>query len=299
MQAIAAWLVARPQNAVLGLASSLAFTLLMPLVQVFSGAILAFLVLHQGPKRSLLQGVMAIAIVAAIALISGSATGYVVVSGLVTWTPVFLLSALLRQWRSVNLAMQVSVIVAGLLMLGFFVVMPDPIAYWKSVLTAFSAVFSEAGLHEQADVLLTQQDLIAPQMTLIFVFTSWSMVVCMTLLGNALYQKLPGSSSNYGQFRDLNFGRVLAIVMAVSSLAAMASNAIWIQNVSFLMFSVFWLQGLAIAHWLQAEGRLPGFVLILVYVLLPVLNFIVIVGLAVAGYADAWFAFRRRAASKS
>jgi len=299
MQAIAAWLVARPQNAVLGLASSLAFTLLMPLVQIFSGAILAFLVLHQGPKRSMLQAAMAIAIVAAIALISGSATGYVVVSGLVTWTPVFLLTALLRQWRSVNLAMQVSVIVAVLLMLGFFIVMPDPIAFWKSVLTAFSAVFSEAGLHEQADVLLTQQDLIAPQMTLIFVFTSWSMVVCMTLLGNALLQKLPGNSTNFGQFRDFSFGRVLAIVMAVSSLAAMASNAIWIQNVSFLMFSVFWLQGLAIAHWLQAEGRLPGFVLVLVYVLLPVLNFIVIVGLAVAGYADAWFAFRRTAAIKS
>jgi len=299
MQAIAAWLVARPQNAVLGLASSLAFTLLMPLVQIFSGAILAFLVLHQGPKRSMLQAAMAIAIVAAIALISGSATGYVVVSGLVTWAPVFLLTALLRQWRSVNLAMQVSVIVAVLLMLGFFIVMPDPIAFWKSVLTAFSAVFSEAGLHEQADVLLTQQDLIAPQMTLIFVFTSWSMVVCMTLLGNALLQKLPGNSTNFGQFRDFSFGRVLAIVMAVSSLAAMASNAIWIQNVSFLMFSVFWLQGLAIAHWLQAEGRLPGFVLVLVYVLLPVLNFIVIVGLAVAGYADAWFGFRRPAASKS
>lgn len=242
---------------------------------------------------------MAIAIVAAIALISGSATGYVVISGLVTWTPVFLLSTLLRQWRSVNLAMQVSVIVAVLAMLVFFIAVPDPIAYWKSVLTAFSAVFSEAGMHEQADVLLTQQDLIAPQMTLIFVFTSWSMVVCMTLLGNALYQKLPGSSSNYGQYRDLNFGRVLAIVMAVSSLAAMASNAIWIQNVSFLMFSVFWLQGLAIAHWLRAEGRMPGFVLVLVYVLLPVLNFIVVVGLAVAGYADAWFSFRRRAASKS
>jgi len=110
---------------------------------------------------------------------------------------------------------------------------------------------------------------------------------------------LPGGSSNYGQFRDLNFGRVLAIVMAVTSLAAMASSAVWIQNVSFLMFSVFWLQGLAIAHWLRAEGRIPGFALVLVYVLLPVLNFLVVVGLAVAGYADAWFAFRKRAASKS
>lgn len=299
MQAIAVWLVARPQNAVLGLASSLALTLLMPLVQIISGAIIAFLVLYQGPTKSMLQGMVAVAIVSAIALITGGSAGAALIGGLVTWTPVFLLAALLRQWRSVNLALQVSVIVALLGMLAFFVVVPDPIAFWKSVLSAFSLVFSEAGLHEQADVLLTQQDVIAPQMTLIFVFTSWSMIVCMTLLGNALYQKLPGSSPNYGQFRDLNFGRVLAIVMAVTSLAAMASSAVWIQNVSFLMFSVFWLQGLAIAHWLRAEGRMPGFALVLVYVLLPILNFLVVVGLAVAGYADAWFAFRRRAASKS
>lgn len=299
MQAIAVWLVARPQNAVLGLASSLALTLLMPLVQIISGAIIAFLVLYQGPTKSMLQGMVAVAIVSAIALITGGSAVAALIGGLVTWTPVFLLAALLRQWRSVNLALQVSVIVALLGMLAFFVVVPDPIAFWKSVLGAFSLVFSEAGLHEQADVLLTQQDVIAPQMTLIFVFTSWSMIVCMTLLGNALYQKLPGSSPNYGQFRDLNFGRVLAIVMAVTSLAAMASSAVWIQNVSFLMFSVFWLQGLAIAHWLRAEGRIPGFALVLVYVLLPILNFLVVVGLAVAGYADAWFAFRRRAASKS
>ena len=65
------------------------------------------------------------------------------------------------------------------------------------------------------------------------------------------------------------------------------------------MFAVFWFQGLAIAHWLYAEGRMPGFALALVYVLLPVLNFLMIVGLAIAGYADAWFAFRQRLLSKN
>lgn len=299
MQAIAAWLVARPQNAILGLASSLALTLIMPLVQILSGAILAFLVFYQGSSKSLLQGLLAIAIVTALALVSGGGMAQVLVSGLLTWTPVFLLAALTRQRRSLNLALQVSVIVAVLGMLAFFVAVPDPIGFWKTVLTSFSELFAEVGMQEQADVLMTQQDVLAPQMTLIFVFTSWSMIVSMTLLGNALYQRLPGDYPQFGQFRDLNFGRVLAIVMAALSVAALLSDMIWIQNVSFLMFAVFWLQGLAIAHWLKAEGRMPGFVLVLVYVLLPLLNFLVVVGLAVAGYADAWFGFRQRVASKS
>ena len=295
MQAIAAWLVARPQNAVLGLAS----TLMLPFAQIFSGALIAFLVLYQGPARSALQAVIAGALLAAIALIVNASAVEVLANGLVTWTPVLLLASLLRHWRSINLVLQISVILAVLVMLAFFVAIPDPTAFWKEVLTELSPVFAKMGFQGQADALLSQQDLIAPQMTILVVFTSWSMIVCVTLLGYALLQLLPAQSTRFGRFCDFSFGRVLAMVMAIVSLAAMVSNAAWLQNVAFMMFAVFWIQGLAIAHWLYAEGRIPGFALVLVYVLLPVLNFVMIVGLAVAGYADAWFGFRKRIVSKN
>jgi len=290
VQAVAAWLVARPQNAILGLA----VTLMLPFPQIFSGAVMALLVLHQGPVKSVLQAALAAALLAVIALIVNASAMQMLANGFVTWLPVLLLASLLRHWRSVNLALQVSVIVAVLIMLTFFVVVADPTAFWKAVLTELSPVFAQMGFQEQADVLLTQQDLIAPQMTILVVFTSWSVVVGVTLLGYALLQQLPGQSMRFGRFCDFSFGRVLAIVMAVISVFAMVISTAWIQNLAFLMFAVFWIQGLAIAHWLYAEGRLPVFALVLVYILLPVLNFLMIVGLAIAGYADAWFAFRRR-----
>lgn len=295
MHAIAAWLVARQQNAILGLAC----TLMLPFAQVISGAVLVFLVLHQGPARTTLQAILAGALLAAIALVVNSSAVQMLANGMVAWLPVLFLASLLRHWRSVNLALQVSVIAAVLMMLAFFVAVPDTIAFWKMVLTEWSAVFAKLGLQEQADVLLTQQDLIAPQMTILVVFASWSMVVGVTMLGYAMLQLLPEQSRQFGRFCDFNFGRVLAIVMAAISLSAMVISAAWVQNVAFFMFAVFWFQGLAIAHWLYAEGRMPGFALALVYVLLPVLNFLMIVGLAIAGYADAWFAFRQRLLSKN
>ena len=216
-------------------------------------------------------------------------------NGLVTWLPVLLLASLLRHWRSVTLTLQVSVIVAVLIILAFFVVMQDPAEFWKTVLNELAPVFAQMGLQQQADVLLTQQDLIAPQMTILVVFTSWSLYVVVLLLGYALMQLLPGESHRFGRFSDLSFGRVLAIIMAVTSVLAMASGAAWLQNVAFLMFAVFWIQGLAIVHWLYVEGRLPVFALALIYVALPIFNLLLIVALAVGGYTDAWFGYRQRA----
>ncbi len=46
MQSVATWLVARPQNAVLALAA----TLLLPILQFASGALMVMLVLRQGAR---------------------------------------------------------------------------------------------------------------------------------------------------------------------------------------------------------------------------------------------------------
>ena len=71
------------------------------------------------------------------------------------------------------------------------------------------------------------------------------------------------------------------------------TGAVWMQNIAFLMFAAFWLQGLAIVHWLNGQGLLPVFALVAVYVLLLLINVLLAVPLAVLGYIDAWFHFRR------
>ena len=56
MQPLAAWLVSRPQNAVLGLAAT--YILFLPLAGIFSGALIVLLVLQHGVRRALIQALV-------------------------------------------------------------------------------------------------------------------------------------------------------------------------------------------------------------------------------------------------
>lgn len=290
MQPIAAWLVARPLNGALGLA----LMMLLPLAPVLSGLVMAHLVFAHGVRLPAIQGVAAGTALALFAVLVKASVGQAVASAIAWWVPVFALAALARYWRSMTLALQVSVIVAMTVTIGFFVVLGDPTGYWNEVIATSIELARQAGLNEQADMLAESQALVVQQMTMLFVSTAWSFYVMVALLGYALYQALPGRTAVYGRFCDLNFGRVLAMMMAVASVGAVITGSVWLQNLGFVAFTVFWLQGLAILHWLHAERRVPFFVLVLAYASLPFLNVLLVITFAVLGYMDAWFDFRAR-----
>ncbi|MEX2496401.1 MAG: DUF2232 domain-containing protein [Woeseia sp.] len=294
MRPIASWLVARPQNAVIGLAG----TLMLPFAQVISGTVMALLVIKHGAALAAMQAVAATAILAVISLIVSASVSQLFANAIVIWVPVILLAMLLRSWRSLTLTLQVSVIAAMVVTLGIYAVLADPAMFWSEVLTHISESFREMGLQRHADVLLEQREIIAPQMTVLVVLTTWSLYAMVLLFGYALYRKLPEITPDFGRFRDLNFGRVLALIMALASVVALLSGAVWLQNFAFVIFAMFWIQGLAIVHWLHGIGRLPLAVVILVYALIPVLNALMIMALAVVGYIDTWFDFRSRKLAK-
>jgi len=290
MQPIAAWLIARPLHAVLGLA----LTLVLPFAQIFSGAAIVMLVLYGGARTAALQGLIAIAVLAALSLVTGGSLPEILVNGLFAWLPVFLLAWLLRRSRSLTLTLQVSAIAAMAVTLGFYIVVADPTAYWMAVLTDVAAAFRDMGLTEQAGMIVAQAELIAPQMTMVTVLTSWSLIVLVLVLGYAIYQALPGKSAEFGRFCDLRFGRTLALVMAVTSVLALLIGVEWLRNFAFVVFAIFWLQGLSMMHWLRVVGPLPFIVLIVIYAMLPFLNALLVMALAILGYTDAWFDYRAR-----
>lgn len=284
MQAIANWLLARPYNAVLGLA----VTLLLPAPQVTSGAILVLLVLAKGNRQAVIGASIAAAILAGANLVVGGTLVSVMVLAAGSLVPALLLTNLLAATRSLTLSLQVSVIVAISALLVFQIAVPDPVAFWQPYLDVLERIVSENGLQLDTDVLT------AEVMTVSAVFVYWLLHTVALLTGYWMYRQLPGETSNFGRFRELNFGRVIAFTMALASVLAFVSNAAWIQNMAFIMFAMFMLQGLAIVHWLRGEGILPGFALVSVYVLLPFLQVLLVMVLALIGYSDAWFGFRRR-----
>ena len=297
MQPIAAWLVSRPQNAILGLAAT--YILFLPLAGIFSGAVIVLLVLHNGARRAMTEALLAAAVLAMMALLSGSSAAQMAMAALINWMPVYVLATLLGHWRSLTLTLQVSVIVALTALLGFYAVLGDPSVFWSTWLADDAAtLFRDMGLHNQAAALVENQAAIAQQMTVLFVFTIWSLYAFGLLLGYALYQASLGQESVFGRFCDLNFGRVLALLMAVASVAAVLSGVVWLRNFAFLVFVIFWIQGLAILHWLRAEKQLPAVFLVVVYALIPLLSALPVISFAVVGYTDAWFGYRTRNAGR-
>ncbi len=284
MQALASWLVLRPQNAVLGLA----VTLLLPAPQLTSGVIMVLLVLAQGTRLAVIEALIAAAVLLTVSLLFGVSITSMAGLMLGTWVPVLLLAMLLLGARSLTLTMQVSVIVAVATLLGFYIVVDDPVAFWQPYLVQMTE------LARQNNLQLNTELFSAEVMTISAALAFWMLYIVGLLLGYAFYKRLPGETGAFGRFRDLNFGRVIALTLALASLLAFLIDAAWLQNIAFVMFVMFWVQGLAIVHWLHGQGMLPLAALIAVYALLPFLQVLLMTALAVFGYTDAWFEFRRR-----
>lgn len=284
MQAIAAWLVARPQNAVLGLT----VTLLLPAPQLTSGVIMVLLVLAQGTKLAIIEACIAASVLLTVSLLFGVSIASIVTLMSGTWLPVLLLAVLLLASRSLTLTVQISVIIAAFAMLAFYAVVSDPVAFWQP----YIAMMAE--LVEQNNLQLNLQLLTAEVMTVSAVLAFWMLYTVGLLLGYAIYRRLPRETREFGRFSDLNLGRVIAFAVALTSVLALLVHAAWLQNLAFILFVVFWMQGLALVHWMRAEGQLPLAVLVAVYALLPFLQVLLMTALAVFGYMDAWFNFRRR-----
>jgi len=289
MPSVAAWLLARPQNAVLALALSM----LVPFLPIISGAILVLLALRQELQKVLVTIALAGLVLVVVILMSGSSALLAVIDVATFWLPILALARIMRATRSLTLTLQLSVIIVLAGMCVFFAVSGDSVAFWQEVI-ASNPVLQSLQLTTWQTTLEVSDKQFAGIMTTLFATGIWFSLVAVIMLGYWLYQQLPKKTGEFGRFCDLNFGRVIALLLAISSIAGFAFDVIWIESIAILIFAVFWLQGLAMVHWLHASGFLPAVVLVAAYSLTMVLSQYLFPALAILGYTDAWFRFRHR-----
>ena len=294
MQGIAAWLVARPQNGVLALAG----TLLLPAPQFTSGVVLVLLVLALGKRSAALAALFAGLLLLPMALLVGVPLTSLPTIMVVVWLPMYLSAAFLAASRSLPMTLQVSVLVMVAGVLVFNAVVVDQVAFWQPVLDTAVELWRQNGMQEQAAVIASQPEVFAELAAVMAGWSIWTVYVVGLLWGYWLFSQLKTGNGEFGHFQNLNFGRVIAMTLVLAIGLGLLFGANWLTNIALLLMGVFWLQGLALVHWMQAKGLLPIFALIAVYVLLPVLHVVLIMALAFVGYTDAWFDYRRRFAKK-
>ncbi len=255
------------------------------------------LVLSRGIARAAPVAGIAFVAVLVMTLVTDVPVQTLIQIALMIWLPGILLALLLQRTSSLTLSLQITVLVALLVVVGLYVVAGDSSANWQEVFKEFARLLRDNGKQQEADLFI-QLLPYAQYMRGFVVSIGWLLHVAAFLAGYAAYMSLPGKPGGYGRFSELNFGRVLALVLALTSIAAMVSASVWLQNTALLLFAIFWLQGLAVLHWLRARGQFPSILLAAVYVLTVLLGPLLVSAVGVMGYIDAWFDYRPRIARK-
>ena len=301
MRALAGLIVAGPLQAVLVIALCTVLSFLAPpLTSVLSyggTAALALFSLHAGARIGalvLLGAALVTGILAGLLMQQGMA---VVVTSLLLWVPVWLAAVVLRETRSLALAMLVS---SGLAMAGVllvFIVFGDPAQWW---LEHLQALIDSVAAQQEIDIAPLSEfaGQVAPFMTgALAAGLSFATLTCL-LLGRWWQSLLVKPGALRKEFYTLRLNRLLSLFgLAIIALAALGFGVVstlalqWVLVVTVLFLFV----GLAVVHATLANLKAARGWLIAIYVLMSLLPQALLL-VVVVGMLDPWLDLRRRTA---
>jgi len=301
MRALAGLIVAGPLQAVLVIALCTVLSFLAPpLTSVLSyggTAALALFSLHAGARIGalvLLGAALVTGVLAWLLMQQGMA---VVVTSLLLWVPVWLAAVVLRETRSLALAMLVS---SGLAMAGVllvFIVFGDPGQWW---LEHLQALIDSVAAQQEIDIAPLSEfaGQVAPFMTgALAAGLSFATLTCL-LLGRWWQSLLVKPGALRKEFYALRLNRLLSLFgLAIIALAALGFGVVstlalqWVLVVTVLFLFV----GLAVVHATLANLKVARGWLIAIYVLMSLLPQALLL-VVVVGMLDPWLDLRRRTA---
>lgn len=255
-------------------------TTLVPLLAWLSGAALALVTLRRGAlEGGLTMAAASLALGVAFAAMGGNP----LISGLGLleyWVPVFALALVLRATVSLPLTVLTSAGMALVVLVGWHLVVTDPVAFWERTLGPLG---QEPQAAEMVQTLL-------PMLAGFWVLGLWGLVICSLLLGRWWQALLYNPGGFRAEFHALRLDWRLALVgFAVTIIAAVSGPGL-MNDLALVVSGVFTLQALAVGHALRVMKGWHWAVMIPLYGLMPFLFKVY----ALAGMADTWLDLRRK-----
>ncbi|MCO6414421.1 MAG: hypothetical protein J5I92_16930 [Thiogranum sp.] len=305
MRALAGLIVAGPWQAVLVIALCTVLSFLAPpltsILAYGGAAALALYSLHRGGLAGVLVLVPALAATALLGelmLRQGLAVG---VTSLLLWVPVWLAALVLRETRSLAMAVLVLTGVALLAVLLVFVLFGDPSQWWLERLgTLIDALVAQEPAMDRT-ALMPFAEQVAPLMTgSLAAGLTFAAVTCL-LLGRWWQALLVKPGALRQEFYALRLNRTLSLacvaVVALAALGSGAAGAVATQW-SLIVLVPFLFVGLAVIHAALANLKAARGWLIAVYVLAGLLPQALLM-VVVTGVLDPWMDLRRRTANRN
>jgi hypothetical protein len=273
-------------------------SLIMPLLGLISSATVGLVTLRKGANEGLITAAFAVVLSGLVSFVALGSPIPAMGFALAMWLPVWLLGLVLRQSRSLDLAIQLAVLLGVLIVLGIHLQTADPAKYWTQLLEPMRASLVAGGALDAA----TSKQLVAEVsrwMTGAFAAAFYFQVLLALLIARwlqALLYNPGGFGPEFRVFRVRSLVGYLGLGLLIPAL--LLRNAVWPVEALLLLAPLFFLQGVAVVHGLVhgyslGRGWLVGFYVLLVLVM-PHAE-ILVAGL---GFVDVWADVRARVAAR-
>ncbi len=296
MRGLAALVMRGPLLAALVAAVSAVLSLLVPPVAMFGGAAVALYTLREGPRQGLLVVVIATVGGSLLALLAIGVPSLAVALALLLWLPLLILASVLRATISLAITLQLAALLGGIAVLGFYLILGDPAAWWREVTGEMLSQLASAGVFSSPDMqaqFAAVFDAWAPLAPGQLVMTMLVSLLIALLLGRWWQALLYNPGGFAEEFQSLRLGRPLAAFTAALIGLSLVLSLPLLVNLCLALIAVYLFQGLAVVHGLATKVGLRTAWLVVFYLallLLPALwQFLLILAIA-----DAWIDFRAR-----
>ncbi|GMR16221.1 MAG: hypothetical protein BMS9Abin31_0536 [Gammaproteobacteria bacterium] len=302
MQALARFIMHGRVQAVGSVVSLAILSLLVSPLAIFTIASVALVTLVHGYREGLVNLVVSTVILTVFTGVALSNPAIGLELALKFWLPAWFLAGIVLTRKSMSLALVVVAALSCLLVSGFYF-FTDPAAYWLEVINKqLLPMLKEAGMQIQEGPKAEKLWLFMSKIMTGSALALFLALQTMSLLLARYWQALLYNPGGFGQeFRQLQFGKVVAGITLLVTVFAIATANELALNLFFIAIVLMMFQGLAVAHNLVAKCKLSPSLLIGMYVIMlftlqqgaPGLLFIALIGLL-----DNWLNLRFRLCAK-
>ncbi|WP_150048840.1 MULTISPECIES: hypothetical protein [Methylomonas] len=273
---------------------SMPFPAVSIVTSIVSSASVALVTLRRGGKEGwyvLLCACLAAAVLSTILQIGYQ---FALIYGIVLWTPVWLISIVLREGRHMGVAIELAVLLGVVAVIGFYLIQQHPAQLWSSVLAAMAQPMLQARPEVSIEDIKKSVQVFAHFMTGAIAAGS----VFGLLFGLFLARWWQALLYNPGGFRSEFLGikghAKLALATALTIAIAVLANgrlAEMCWNVLLVMLVLYTCIGTAVLHACFAKMKGNRFMVPFLYLTLTMIPHVMII-VALCGLTDNWLNLR-------
>ena len=300
MKAFAKWVMKGRMQAVIAATVLAILALLVTPLAMISAAVVALTVLRQGPREGVLVVISALLAIGGLGGLLFQMPLATVLIGVALWGPAAVLGGVMGRTNSLRLAIEGAVVFAAGIVLLQYVLIDDPTAFWADMLNQFLVQRIDAetlAASNLGQLVETMSGWMAGG-----VAATWFLSTVVTLLLARYWASMLDSPGAFGEeFRQLRFGLWLLILVPVllgAGVLMTGGKPNLFGQLYLVGMVVFLIQGVSMVHGLVADAQGSSAWLVGLYLLLFLVAPQGATIVSLAGYADGWLDFRKRARAR-